>query len=192
MVLFTKRVVANGDDAQRHSGTTLELNPVNETYGDSGVPWDAFQRFTNVTIPQGATIDDAKLQWHANLNRAGTTCNFTINGNDVDNAVSPTNNAEFDALVLTTATVNNNNVPAWTAGVVYDSPDLATIVQEIVDRGSWASGNAMLFVMLNNGSSAQAFRQNYSHDGDSAKAAFLVVNYTAPPPDYRPQVMIFS
>ena len=68
--------------------------------------------------------------------------------NDVDNATAPTTAIEAQALVSTTATV------AWTetlsaadaAWTWWQTPEMDTELQEIVDRAGWAEGNAMQFI----------------------------------------------
>jgi hypothetical protein len=75
----------------------------------------------------------------------------------------------------TTATVAWAPAP-WTtvneAGANQRTPTLATIVQEIVSRPGWASGNAMAFVITGTGTrTASAF------DDGAALAAKLIVNY---------------
>ena len=44
---------------------------------------------------------------------------------------------------LTTASVAWSNMAAWTAGQWYNSPDISSIIQEIVNQGGWTSGNNM-------------------------------------------------
>jgi len=44
----------------------------------------------------------------------------------------------------TTARVDWDDIPAWTAGNDYDSPEIKTVIQEIVDRPGWASGQDMV------------------------------------------------
>ncbi len=55
------------------------------------------------------------------------------------------------------------------------TPDLSTIMQEIVDRDGWQSGNAMAFMVEGTGR-----RTAVSYNGDSAKAPKLYVRYYDP------------
>lgn len=105
----------------------------------------AWVRFPNVYIHQGATVDSFKI----NLRPAGLTGTIppmTVVGNLAANAVAPTNRAGCNALVLTTATVAWT--PAtWVTGVRQDSPELKTILQEIVNQPTWVSGNAVIIML---------------------------------------------
>jgi hypothetical protein len=53
------------------------------------------------------------------------------------------------------------------------TPDLKTIVQEIVDRGTWQSGNAMSFIITGTG-----HRTAVSYEGQTGYAPLLHVTYT--------------
>ena len=103
----------------------------------------AFFRFQNVVVPQGATIDSAyiKLNWEG-----GEDVNFLIAAVDVDDFDAPTDNTYAAHDTETTATVSWN-IPlegSQDSGKYFKtSPDIKTIIQEIVDRTGWSSGNAI-------------------------------------------------
>ena len=103
----------------------------------------AFFRFQNVIVPQGATIDSAyiKLNWEG-----GEEVDFLIAAVDVDDFDVPTDNTYAAHDTETTATVSWN-IPSegsQDSGKYYKtSPDIKTIIQEIVDRAGWSSGNAI-------------------------------------------------
>lgn len=102
-------------------------------------------RFQDVAIPQGSTITTAYIEFTANTSNAETT-NLLIEGEASDDAApfaAATDNIKNRTAAA--ATVSWNNVEAWTADSTYKTPSLTTIVQEIVDRSGWASGNAMVF-----------------------------------------------
>ena len=55
------------------------------------------------------------------------------------------------------------------------SSDLSAVVQEIVDREGWVSGNAMAFMIMGSGK-----RVADSREGGSDKAAVLHIEYSQP------------
>ena len=55
------------------------------------------------------------------------------------------------------------------------TPDLSPVVQEIVDRAGWASGNAMAFIIESNGVLGR--RTAVSYDQNSGFAPLLHVAY---------------
>tara|TARA_Y100000356_G_C11198144_1_gene256111 strand:- start:80 stop:547 length:468 start_codon:yes stop_codon:yes gene_type:complete len=105
--------------------------------------YKAYFRFQNVVVPQGATIDSAyiKLNWEG-----GEEVDFLIAAVDVDDFDVPTDNTYAAHGTETTATVSWN-IPSegsQDSGKYYKtSPDIKTIIQEIVDRTGWSSGNAI-------------------------------------------------
>lgn len=91
----------------------------------------------------------------------GHTIAFTFAGSDAgltvgfraDEAAAQAITSEFDVPGRppeTTAKVDWDRT-GQTAGVRYTSPDLTSIVQEIVDRPGWVSNNDMSFVIRNDG-----------------------------------------
>ncbi len=65
----------------------------------------------------------------------------------------------------------------WTvveeAGEKEQTPDLSSLVQDIVDRSGWASGNALSFIIYGTGN-----RTAISRDKDASKAPVLCLSYT--------------
>ena len=103
----------------------------------------AFFRFQNVVVPQGATIDSAyiKLNWEG-----GEEVDFLIAAVDVDDFDVPTDNTYAAHDTETTATITWS-IPlegSQDSGLYFKtSPDIKTVIQEIVDRTGWSSGNAI-------------------------------------------------
>ncbi|MHC4705621.1 MAG: hypothetical protein ACYS8I_00850, partial [Planctomycetota bacterium] len=64
------------------------------------------------------------------------------------------------------------NPPPWTAvghaGADQQTPDIASVIQEIVNRPGWASGNSLVIIIVGSGR-----RTAESYDGDSAAAPLL-------------------
>lgn len=104
-----------------------------------------FCRFPSINIPSGAVIDSACIKFTAAASESGT-CNFNCYFNDIDSAVAPTSWAQFNALSLTSA-IAWAAVPNWTGGVLYDTPELKTILQDVVDRAGWSLNNALMAVV---------------------------------------------
>lgn len=116
-------------------------------------------RFRNVTIPQGAVIQSAYVEGESYGDYASDTCNSKIYCEDADNPDFPASAADANNRARTSAHVDWSAVPHWTAEQRYASPDLTAIVQQIVNRGGWASGNAMQFFFENDGGDEGAIRR---------------------------------
>jgi len=133
------------DDAQQ-IGTTMTTTGVTIGASLDATTEYVGLRFQSIAIPQGATITNAYLR----VVPSGTAEDeplVTIAGFDEDNtATFSTTASNITNRTITTATVAWSNTNLSATGTSYhNSPALTTIVQEIVDRGGWASGNAMGF-----------------------------------------------
>jgi len=147
-----KQVGAGADDYDTREDTTF-TSAAAEVYLGCDQPGYEREcigcRQTNITVPKDATIDTAHLSVYGK-NSLGTTFSYpvTIYGVDEDNFVAPTNYAEWAADPHTGASV------PWTPGDwggTYgwqDTPECKTLVQEIVNRAGWVSGNAMGFKVV--------------------------------------------
>ena len=129
-------------------------------------------RFGPLAVPQGATIRAAYVQFVADESHADPT-DLLIEGEAVDNSVT------FVQEQVSTRARTSANVgwspPAWVidqAGSAQRTPDLSTIVQEIVSRPGWQSGNALALIVTGSGR-----RCAISYDKDPAQAALLHVEY---------------
>ncbi len=146
-------VRAGSDDAEERSASTSVTGGDMELVVDgTSVQTDGL-RFTGVTVPRGATITNAYVQFQAD--EAGSVAtNVTIAGQAADNPPGFTTAAgNVSARLRTTAAVGW--VPAaWTSGArgaAQRTTNLAPVVQEIVSRPGWASGNALVLVVTGSG-----------------------------------------
>ncbi len=171
------RIAANVDDlAERATGVMVGgrgLNFVREQVG---------MRFTNLTIPPGAKITAATIRLKAATSDSGVvSLNFRSEAAD-SAAVFGT-----EPGTLTSRLKTSTSVPwqpkAWSAGAYARTPDLSAVVQEVVDRPGWKSGNALAFIVVGMGT---AKRSAYAHDAGAVYAPQLTISYTLPEPAPAP------
>jgi hypothetical protein len=109
-------------------------------------------RFRDLAIPPGAAIQRAHIQFTVGSATSEDT-SLTLRGQDVDNApiFAATNNNISQR--TTTASVSGHQYldTVNAAGVDQQTPDLKAIVQSIVNRPGWVSGNAMVFIITGTG-----------------------------------------
>ncbi len=170
--------VANGNDdvEERESdgdmyltSSDLEIVDDSEYFGDQSVGL----RFQNIGVPQNATIEAAYLEFVVEAINNGQT-DVQIRGESADNAPPFTTADSNLSNRTTTNTVVNWSIPAWeTKGVQVQSPELKTVVQEIVNRPNWAAYNNMVFVLTGSGERAAE-----SYEGASSLAPLLHIEYT--------------
>jgi len=177
------RVDASADDGQYAvNWGTFNAAGTQDRAGkqSNGDTHDSIFRFSNCTIPAKAKIVSASIELCQVQTVSGKDINLTIVGNDADNAVAPTNASEYQNLVLTAATVAWE-LEAITATGFLKSPDITSIIQEIVDRAGWASGNAVQILVKNNNSGPGGYLLSYTYNQGASYGAKLNVEY-----DYVP------
>lgn len=174
MSTFTKRTGASIDDCYFQSSVFTSTGALLLGY-DTGNIYTGL-RFLNVTIPQGATITSAKITFKASATSSTDVPAINIYGNDVDSSTAFSGSSPNRPQDKTKTTAVVSWSPAkWTADSLYDTPELKTIIQEIVDLAGWASDNAMSLMLLF--SSGYGPRTAYSYDTDAATCPLLTIEY---------------
>ena len=154
---------------------SVDLNSSDlELVYDRGGDQTVGMRFNGLTIPQGATISNAYVQFEADETHSGATT-LTIQGEDVDDAVTfVAVDGSISSRPKTAAAVPWSPNPWLTvgeAGPDQQTPDIASVIQEIVDRPSWSDGNSLVIFVTGTGE-----RTAESFDGAGA-APLLHVEY---------------
>jgi hypothetical protein len=180
------QVGATSDDGYEYgnTGQVITNDPdENKIYSDSTISNDYRYggfRWINVTIPPGATITAAYISVYSSYGSGYDNLNVDIRFEAADNPVTfvaGANNHDISSRSRTTAFtpwVANLPVGAW-----YNSPSIVSVVQEIVNRGGWSSGNAMAAIFVPKTDSLKYFRcrayENPTYPGFGAK---LHIEYT--------------
>lgn len=151
---ITIPVATSSDDAEESSGGAVDLNSSDlELVTESSVQTVGI-RFTGVTVPSGAIILGASIQFTVDEVTTGAT-SLTIQGQAADNpATFQAVSGNVSSRSRTSAAVGWVPAPWSTvgqAGPDQRTPDLAAVVQEIINRPGWASGNAIVFAITGSG-----------------------------------------
>ena len=143
---------ASSDDAEQENDEIDSLYDDDLDAGWEGAPEDqniltTGMRFRNIPVPAGSVIDSAFITvWSHEDKTAEDVAELSIYGEATDHAATFTEDALITDRPSTTATVDWTVAEAWTLWEPYSTPDLKTIVQEIVDRDGWQAGNAIAFI----------------------------------------------
>lgn len=161
--------------AMRRYGADLEL-----------VEDDSLQnvglRFQNIWIPRGSTITEAKIQFRVDETSSSAT-SLELFGDLIGDA-KPFYSSDYNITnrPLTSASVTWNP-PAWNtvgaAGPDQRTPNLAPIIQEIVNQQAWVSGNSIAIIITGTGR-----RVAESYDGTFAPELEVVYENSDPDPVY--------
>ncbi len=116
-------------------------------------------RFPNVSLPQGAQIAEAYLEFTVDGPYTDELM-VVFHGEDTGNALPFSMSNPPQARPLTQASVLWH-IPAddrWELGQIRTSPNLSAIIQEIVNRPDWIPGNALVFIVQNAGPASGPWR----------------------------------
>ncbi len=132
------------------SFNSISVVGIVERHAQSGVT------FTTVPIPSGATINSASLKVLHTVGNSSTVTNAKITAEDVDNpGIWTTGHRPGIGGVPgrgpeTTAKVDWDSL--WTPlFTLQTSPDISAITQELIDRPGWSSGQAMAYIIRDDG-----------------------------------------
>jgi len=128
-------------------------------------------RFNNVQLNQADYIGQAYVQFTVDEISTGP-CNIIIEGQASDNAGQFSSTpADISARPATTGFVEWS-IPNWpttgTAGPDQQTPDLAVIIEEIINRPGWTPGNSIVLIFSGAGT-----RTAESYNGSIAEAPVL-------------------
>jgi hypothetical protein len=172
-----RRIAASTDDAEESATGTMNLASANLQLVFNASNQTVGMRFSALAIPQGAQITTAYVQFAANLTESGAT-SLVVRGQAADNAAAFTGANLNASSRPRTADSVSWTPPAWTtvgqAGLNERTPELKTLVQEVVNRPGWASGNALALIIRGTG-----VRTAYSFDGNATQAPLLHVEYAS-------------
>jgi len=193
---FMKRVDEDNDDCEESMGpidfgnvgctsSDLEMHAENILEEDDndfvGMRW------TNVTVPGGVTILNASIQFHVDSSNPDDPIIVRFKGHDVDDAPAFDDSNDFDISSRTNTTAFVDwSIPDWVdpsdEGPAQETPNLASIIQEIIDRPGWVSGNAIViktteWIGCTITSCPVSFGERHaeSHDGESSAAPQLKI-----------------
>ncbi|MEN7973940.1 MAG: metallophosphoesterase, partial [Verrucomicrobiota bacterium] len=174
--VIDKRIIYSGDDVEQRTDTggmymdSTDLELVDDLVNHG--PQSVGLRFQGLDIPQGATLTAAYIEF--------TVDETTSEATDVQFQTQAVDHAEpftTTAFNLTDRPWNPDTVswsiPAWSSvGTKQQSPDITAMVQEVVNRSGWSSGNSMVFLISGAGKRvAEAF------DGAPAAAPLLHIEF---------------
>jgi hypothetical protein len=172
-------VQAGEDDAEE----TVSSGAINLTSSDLELCYDGYAqligvRFQNIGIPVNSTVNSAYINFSAK-DTDNSTVDVNVAAHNVANS-GPWSTTAFDisSRVLTAPVIWSFDALApWTAGVtVAQSPNLAGLVQQIIDLPGWSYNNSISFVLWNSSGDLDN-RNPYSSNGGTAPS--LCIDFTS-------------
>lgn len=176
---LTVAVAASADDAEQAVATgavnlvSTDLELVNDPAGGAGDQIVGL-RFNDLSIPRGALVTNATIQFAADESHGGATT-LDIFTEATDHAAAFTADANnLGGRARMPFSVRWSPAP-WTtgrAGPDQRTPNLAGLVQTIVSRPGWTAGNSVVFLLTGSGR-----RTAEAYDKSGGSPATLTVSY---------------
>ncbi|MBC7886182.1 MAG: SprB repeat-containing protein, partial [Saprospiraceae bacterium] len=169
---------SNGGSPGNMLLTSLDLEMTQDDAGGNAGTQKIGLRFNGINVPKGATITNAYITFRAvnptSPNTNSGVTNLTINGQAADNpGTFSTTTYDLSNRSVTSSSVAWSSIASWTTGVSYNTPAINSVVQELVNRSGWSSGNSMVLIITGTGHrSAEAW------DDAAANQPVLTIQYT--------------
>ena len=133
-------------------------------------------RFTGVDVPRGVLVTDATVQFQAD-EVSTDSATITIRGEASDSPGTFTTATRNVSSRPRTSTAVTWTPPGWPTvgarGEAQRTPNLSSVVQELVSRPGWATGGSLALVLTGNGRrTAEAF------ESGAASAPVLAITWT--------------
>ncbi|HEV3408046.1 MAG TPA: Ig-like domain-containing protein [Gaiellaceae bacterium] len=158
IVVLDVPVAIGTDDAHEWADGTIsrtggDLELGSDQLNGATVATTLGARFTGITVPRGATITRAYVQFQAD-EKGRNAASLTVRAQASDNAAGfATTTFGISSRPRTNASAGWA-VPVWTAGSAGEAqrtPDLSSVLQEVVNRPGWAAGNAAVVIITGTG-----------------------------------------
>jgi hypothetical protein len=190
MAYVEYQISSNTDDAYQRSNTLMEVYLAYIAYGSYNNSLWTGLRFQGITLPVGAYVTEAYLNHYAYVSDSNnmhqdfwaedgaSPGTFTTGANNISNRTR------------TTATIGWSPAP-WVAGNWYKSPNLKTLIQELVDTYDYSTGADM--VLISKFDSVGLYeRLFYSHDNNPGASAKLQITFDPDPIVTASQVTAYT
>ena len=172
-------ITLGSDDGEERDGGAVSRSSKNLELVTDIAPQVVGLRFPGVQVPRNATVTSAHVQFTASAVTTAATnlqVRVQLTGDAAPisgNAYNLSSRLESSSAPVAWAPVPWSTVGA--AGVDQRTPGLAAGLQQVVTRGDWSSGNAVLVLLTGTGK-----RTAWAWDGNPSGAPVLHLTYTIP------------
>lgn len=174
MPTLTAYITTGLDDSQESNGTP---NPTQVSLNCATSNGYIGLRFQGTGLAKGATINSAVLKLYMTSGSYDTP-NVTQYGQLIPNAPAfTTNTNDISSRALTQAGVPWTSTPGGSGW--RQPPDIAAVLQEIVDQDDWGADNYFAIIIRGNSTTSSPFRINAYEAGMSTRA-YIIIEYTEP------------
>jgi len=168
-------VTSGPDDGRGFPASTFSSTQTTLFFGDDGDVQTAYMRFILTSALTGATITSATL---TGIFSEAVGVEIDIVADDSSDPDAPTTFGELDGITPTTASVYWNPDPTGGGGS-RTSPDISTVIQELVDSYTMANGDAIVIVLDPTAYTNTTVNEIAAYDHASLDPPLLTIVYTS-------------
>ena len=173
----TYLVSASSDDVNE-DGAAITTNASTIWLGNGSSATASYTgfRFTNVVVPQGATVSSAKLKVYSSQSQ-WISLSLSLAGELTPNSATFSSASKPSQRTLTVQKISHSSNSSWAANAWVTLDEMAPVLQEIVNQPGWKSGNSLSIIVKGAG---RAYARKFigSQDASAANAASLVISFT--------------
>jgi hypothetical protein len=175
-VVITSVITDALDDASEATAGTVRTRETAQRVGRGYLQgW----RFTNVAVPAGAVIVSAKLELYGTSYTSEDIVVRYLGEASADAAPFAATARNLTSRVMTDEEVVDTPAP-WVKSGYNAVPDLAAIVQEIVEVPGWQQGSALALFAVDDGSDAVRMVATAETTPVGTRGARLTITYRMP------------
>jgi peptidoglycan/xylan/chitin deacetylase (PgdA/CDA1 family) len=178
--LLQVTIQLSSDDAYEAGGQVNTSAPITVAGLEGTTIYRAGYRFASVGLPKSARVTSARLKLAYNWASVAEVNTLLYGEAEDSSATFSATASNISGRTRTTSSVLWNAMPITTWGAVLASPDITAIVQEIVARPQWLSGNPITILQYESGPAQGAWEAVTIEGivGTSCSAAVLEIEYT--------------
>ncbi len=152
------------NNGYQSTGTELTMNSNYNAY--------IGMRFTNINVPKDATINKAYLVF-TGYDYHGGSASMKISASAENDAADFDNYSRYLLRNKSKTSGITWNMPTFYRKWQHVSPDISSVVQEVVNRGGWSAGNDLMLIL----SDFYGDRGAYSVNGSASRAPQLYIQF---------------
>ncbi|MCR4318509.1 MAG: carbohydrate-binding domain-containing protein [Planctomycetes bacterium] len=176
----SKDVAGNNQDAYQYSAAGYDpaanFLKVGKHDTEAAPYYESGFYFPSVTIAQGTSIDGADFEFTSYSSNYTNTIDTVFYWNDVDNAVDFSGTG-ISSRTKTSASVTYDSSSSWGADSRWILHPMKGPVQEVVSRGGWSSGNAMVCIWETDSTAGGSYRWISAYERGASYAATMNIYY---------------
>lgn len=170
-------VISGTDDAEDKGGTFNDTDDtvLNIGESDSDGAGHIGLRFQNISIPRGSIITNAYITFTSNGNQGNNPSDAVIYAEDSSSPNAYNGTTLIRLRPKTSTSIAWSDIPDWSSGRNYNTPNLSSLIQSVINRNDWASGNSIAFIIQNLSINARRPAKSFENTN---KVLQLTIEYT--------------